>query len=259
MPLGNESRTTNNLEPMTPRCSTVSHTPLYSNSFTTHRDILFIVESGCSKHMMGNLKLLTNFVEKSLDTNNIVIGLPKLKFVKDHLCSSCELGKSKQKSFHTKTIPRSKRRLQLLHMDLCGPMQIESIIGLHAQVITVQTGKDTKFWNKTLHEYFAQEGIQHQTSVARTPGQNDVVERRNHALVEAARTMLSTAKVPLYFWAEEIATSCFTQNRSLVIPRHEKTPYHIINGQKLSISLEKSKKNVIGLRILSTYQSMSVL
>nr|GFB11795.1 retrovirus-related Pol polyprotein from transposon TNT 1-94 [Tanacetum cinerariifolium] len=45
-------------------------------------------------------------------------------------------------------------------------------------------------------------------------------------LVQAARTMLSTAKVPLFFWAEAIATACFTQNRSLVIPRHEKTPYH---------------------------------
>nr|GFA25343.1 retrovirus-related Pol polyprotein from transposon TNT 1-94 [Tanacetum cinerariifolium] len=79
------------------------------------------------------------------------------------------------------------------------------------------------------------EGIQHQTSVARTPEQNGVVERRNRTLVEAARTMLSAAKVPLFFWAEAIATACFTQNRSLVIPRHEKTPYHIINDQKSSV------------------------
>nr|GFB51220.1 retrovirus-related Pol polyprotein from transposon TNT 1-94 [Tanacetum cinerariifolium] len=48
----------------------------------------------------------------------------------------------------------------------------------------------------------------------------------------AARTMLSAAKVPLFFWAEAIATACFTQNHSLVIPRHEKTPYHIINERK---------------------------
>nr|GEY95598.1 hypothetical protein [Tanacetum cinerariifolium] len=57
--------------------------------------------------------------------------------------------------------------------------------------------------------------IQHQTSVARTPEQNGVVKRRNHTLVEAARSMLSAAKVPLFFWAEAIATTCFTQNRSL--------------------------------------------
>ncbi|GJX91964.1 retrovirus-related pol polyprotein from transposon TNT 1-94, partial [Tanacetum coccineum] len=107
--------------------------------------------------------------------------------------------------------------------------------GLHAQVTTVRTDKGTEFLNKTLHAYFAKEGIRHETSTARTPEQNGVVERRNRTLVEAARTMLSAAKVPLFFWAEAIATTCFTQNRSLVIPRHEKTPYHIINARKPSV------------------------
>nr|GFB26991.1 hypothetical protein [Tanacetum cinerariifolium] len=64
-----------------------------------------------------------------LSNNDIVVGLLKLKFVKYHLCSSCELGKPKQKSFHTKLTPSSKRRLQLLHMDLCGPMRVASING----------------------------------------------------------------------------------------------------------------------------------
>nr|GFC22483.1 retrovirus-related Pol polyprotein from transposon TNT 1-94 [Tanacetum cinerariifolium] len=64
-----------------------------------------------------------------LSKNDIVVGLPKLKFVKDHLCSSCELGKAKRKSFHTKLTPSSKRRLQLLHMDLCGPIWVASING----------------------------------------------------------------------------------------------------------------------------------
>nr|GFC17025.1 hypothetical protein [Tanacetum cinerariifolium] len=107
--------------------------------------------------------------------------------------------------------------------------------GLQAQVRVVRTDKSTEFLNQTLHAYFAAEGIQHQTSVARTPEQNGVVERRNRTLIEAARTMLSAAKVPLFFWAEAIATACFTQNRSLVIPRHEKTPYHIINDRKPSV------------------------
>nr|GEX22946.1 hypothetical protein [Tanacetum cinerariifolium] len=138
---------------------------------------------------------------------DIMTGLPKLKFVKDHLCSSCELEKAKRNSFHTEITPSSKRRLQLLHMDLCGPMRVESF----------------------------NEGIHHQTSVARTPEQDGIVKRQNRTLVEAARTMLSVAKVPLFFWAEAIATTCFTQNRSLVIPRLEKTPYHIINDQKSSV------------------------
>nr|GEW35212.1 hypothetical protein [Tanacetum cinerariifolium] len=280
--------------------------------------IRFIVDSGCSKHMTRNLKLLINFVEKFLGTvkfgndqiapiigygdlvqrdgndlltgsygtdlysitlqdmsspnsiflmakatssqawlwhrrlyhlnfdainlllkNDIVIGLPKLKFIKDHLCSSCKLGKPKRKSFQTKSTPSSKRRLQLLHMDLCGPMRVASINekkyvlvivddysrytwthflrfkdetpevlinflrlaqrGLHAQVRTIQTDKGTKFLNKNLHAYFAAEWITHQMSIARTPKQNGVVERRNRTLVEAPQTMLSAAKVPLFF------------------------------------------------------------
>nr|GFD14980.1 retrovirus-related Pol polyprotein from transposon TNT 1-94 [Tanacetum cinerariifolium] len=107
--------------------------------------------------------------------------------------------------------------------------------GLQAQVRVVETDKGTKFLNQTLHAYFAAEGILHQTFVARTPEQNGVVERRNRTLVEAARTMISATKVPLFFWAEAITTACFTQNRSLVIPRHEKTPYHIINNRKPSV------------------------
>nr|GFA51874.1 integrase, catalytic region, zinc finger, CCHC-type, peptidase aspartic, catalytic [Tanacetum cinerariifolium] len=90
--------------------------------------------------------------------NDIVVGLPKLKFVKDHLCSSCKLGKAKQKPFHTKTTPSSKRRLVQR--------------GLQAQVRIVRTDKGTEFLNLTLHAYFAAEGILYQTSVARTPEQN---------------------------------------------------------------------------------------
>nr|GFC12932.1 hypothetical protein [Tanacetum cinerariifolium] len=85
--------------------------------------------------------------------------------------------------------------------------------GLYAQVRIVRTDKGSKFLNKTIHAYFASEGILHQMSVARTPQQNGVVERQNRTLVEAARTMLRVAKVPLFFWAEAIATPCFTQNR----------------------------------------------
>ncbi|GJZ35818.1 retrovirus-related pol polyprotein from transposon TNT 1-94 [Tanacetum coccineum] len=64
-----------------------------------------------------------------LSKYDIVTGLPKLKFIKDHLCSSCELGKAKCKSLKTKTTPSLKRRLQIPHMDLCGPMRIENFNG----------------------------------------------------------------------------------------------------------------------------------
>nr|GFC31331.1 ribonuclease H-like domain-containing protein [Tanacetum cinerariifolium] len=82
-----------------------------------------------------------------------------------------------------------------------------------------RTDKGTEILNQTLYAYFAAEGIKHQTSVSRTPEQNDIVERRNHTLVEAAQTMLSAAKVPLFFWAEEKGDECIfigysTQSRA---------------------------------------------
>nr|GEW36204.1 hypothetical protein [Tanacetum cinerariifolium] len=148
-----------------------------------------------------------------LSKKDVVIGLPKLKYVKDQLCSSCEVSKAKRSSFKTKAIPSSKGRLNLLHMDLCGPI-------------------GTEFLNKTLQAFFKEEGIKHQTFTPRTPEQNDIVERQNRTLVEVARTMLSAFKLPLFFWSEAIATACYTPNRSIILSTHEKTTYHIINDRK---------------------------
>nr|GEV67882.1 hypothetical protein [Tanacetum cinerariifolium] len=64
-----------------------------------------------------------------LSKKDIMIGLPKLKYVKDQLCSSCELSKAKRSSFKSKAVPSSKGRLNLLPMDLCGPIRVASING----------------------------------------------------------------------------------------------------------------------------------
>ncbi|GKA39673.1 retrovirus-related pol polyprotein from transposon TNT 1-94 [Tanacetum coccineum] len=61
-----------------------------------------------------------------LSKKDVVIGIPKLKYVKDQLCSSCEVSKAKRSSFKTKAVPSSKRWLNLFHMDLCGPMWVAS-------------------------------------------------------------------------------------------------------------------------------------
>nr|GFC16567.1 retrovirus-related Pol polyprotein from transposon TNT 1-94 [Tanacetum cinerariifolium] len=73
-------------------------------------------------------------------------------------------------------------------------------------------------------------------SSVRTPQQNGVVERQNQTLVEAARTMLIFSHAPLFLWAEAIPTTCFTQNRSIIHHRFNKTPYELINGRKPDIS-----------------------
>nr|GFB47820.1 retrovirus-related Pol polyprotein from transposon TNT 1-94 [Tanacetum cinerariifolium] len=211
-----------------------------------------------------------------LTRNDLVAGLPKFKYHKEHLCPSCEQGKSKRASHPPKPVPNSRHGLHLLHMDLCGPMRIASINGkryvlvivddysrytwvhflrskdeapeviikflkritvlLESPVIIIRTNNGTEFKNHVLKVYFDSVGISHQMSSVRTPQQNGVVERRNRTLVEAARTMLIFSRAPLFLWAEAIATACFTQNRSIIQCRFNKTPYELINDRKPDIS-----------------------
>nr|GEU52737.1 retrovirus-related Pol polyprotein from transposon TNT 1-94 [Tanacetum cinerariifolium] len=109
-------------------------------------------------------------------------------------------------------------------------------VRLQAPVIIVRTDNGTEFKNHVLKEYFVSVGITHETSSAKTPQQNGVVERRNRTLVEDAKTMLIFSHAPLFLWAEAIATACYTQNRSIIHRRFNETPYKLIQGRKPNIS-----------------------
>ncbi|GJV18214.1 retrovirus-related pol polyprotein from transposon TNT 1-94 [Tanacetum coccineum] len=211
-----------------------------------------------------------------LARHGLVRGLPKLKFEKDHLCSACALGKSTKKPHKPKSEDTNQEKLYLLHMDLCGPMRVASVNGkkyilvivddysrftwvkclrskdeapafiinflkmiqvrLKETVRRIRTDNGTEFVNQTLREYYEKVGISHETSVARSPQQNGVVERRNRTLIEAARTMLIYAKAPLFLWAEAVATACYTQNRSMIRRRHGKTPYELLHNKPPDLS-----------------------
>nr|GEW75565.1 integrase, catalytic region, zinc finger, CCHC-type, peptidase aspartic, catalytic [Tanacetum cinerariifolium] len=75
-------------------------------------------------------------------------------------------------------------------------------VRLKVPVRHIRTDNETDFVNQTLCKYYEQVGISHETLVARSPQQNDVVERRNCTLIEAARTMLIYAQALLFSWAE---------------------------------------------------------
>nr|GEU96860.1 hypothetical protein [Tanacetum cinerariifolium] len=102
--------------------------------------------------------------------------------------------------------------------------------------MNVRTDNGTEFVNQTRREFYENVGISYQTSVVRTPQQNDVVERRNRTLVEAARTMLIFSKAPFFLWAEAINTACYTQNCSLIHQRYNKTPYELMQHKKQDLS-----------------------
>ncbi|GJW89865.1 retrovirus-related pol polyprotein from transposon TNT 1-94 [Tanacetum coccineum] len=146
-----------------------------------------------------------------LARHGLVRGLPKLKFEKDHLCSACAMGKSKKKPHKPKSEDTNQEKLYLLHMDLCGPMRVASVNGKKYILVIVD---DYSRFTWTLREYYKKVGISHETSVARSPQQNGVVERRNRTLIEAARTMLIYAKAPLFLWAEAVATACKLQPKA---------------------------------------------
>ncbi|GJY58191.1 retrovirus-related pol polyprotein from transposon TNT 1-94 [Tanacetum coccineum] len=211
-----------------------------------------------------------------LARHGLVRGLPKLKFEKDHLCSACAMGKSKKKPHKPKSEDTNQEKLYLLHMDLCGPMRVASVNGkkyilvivddysrftwvkclrskdeapdfiikflkmiqvrLKVPVRRIRTDNGTEFVNQTLREYYEKVGISHETSVARSLQQNGVIERRNRTLIEVARTMLIYAKAPLFLWAEAVATTCYTQNRSIVRLRHGKTPYELLHDKLPDLS-----------------------
>ncbi|GJX29269.1 retrovirus-related pol polyprotein from transposon TNT 1-94 [Tanacetum coccineum] len=156
-----------------------------------------------------------------LARHDLVRGLPRLKFENDHLCSACAMGKIKKQSHKPKSEDTNQEKLYLLHMDLCGSMRVASVNGNKYILVIIDdysrftwvkflASKDEapdfiiKFLkmiqvrsNATVRNIrYEQVGISYETSVAQTPQQNGVVERRNRTLVEAARTMLIYAKAP---------------------------------------------------------------
>nr|GEU50318.1 hypothetical protein [Tanacetum cinerariifolium] len=151
-----------------------------------------------------------------LAKHDLVLGLPKFKYHKEHLCSSCEQGKGKRASHPPKLVPISRQRSKDRAPEVIKTFLKRITILQQSPVIIIRIDNGTKFKNQVLKEYFDCVGISHQVSSVRTPQQNRVVERRNRMLVEAARTMLIFSRAPLFLWAEAIATACFTQNRSII-------------------------------------------
>lgn len=185
------------------------------------------------------------------------------------------MGKMKRSSHKPKTESSCKSPLEMIHMDLCGPMRTQSINGkkyilvmideysrytwleflkaksdapeliiafvkkiqvfLQLPVQKVRSDNGTEFKNEVLQSYLQSVGISHNFSAVRTPQQNGVVERKNRTLVEAARTMLAISNLPMHFWAEAVSTACFTQNRTIINKRLNKTAYEIINNRKPNI------------------------
>ena len=190
------------------------------------------------------------------------------------VCEPCAMGKNHRQPFpHSDN--KTTKPLELIHMDLCGPMPVSTFGGskyvatflddysgyswtkliklksdvtelvkslftnLETQsglkIITVRTDNGGEYINNELESYFDSKGIVHQTTVPYTPEQNGKAERLNRTLMEKVRSMMADCDLPAEAWGEAMYTATYLRNRSPVTNK-ECTPFEVITGTKPNLS-----------------------
>ncbi|KAJ9544851.1 hypothetical protein OSB04_024558 [Centaurea solstitialis] len=138
----------------------------------------------------------------------LVKGLPDIKFEKDHLCSACEMGKLKRSYHKTKSNPSFDKPLQMLHVDLCGPISKQGLS--RKKYILLIVNECLRYtWVRVIRS-----------------------DNGHHSRMD---TTLNASGLPLTFWAEVVSTACYTQNRSFVVKRFKKTPYQLLYSKRPKI------------------------
>lgn len=194
---------------------------------------------------------------------------------KSELCEGCVLGKHSRDPFD-QSVSRTVRQLELLHMDVLGPLEVESLGGSKyvatflddfsglsvvrtiahksdvtaavrevVQMLETQTGlvlkavrtdRGGEYVNGQLRDLFVEKGVVHQTTAPYTPQQNGKAERLNRTLVERVRCMLVQSGQPKCMWAEAFASANFIRNRSPSAADDTKTPYELFFGKLPDVS-----------------------
>ena len=191
-------------------------------------------------------------------------------------CSECSQAKQVRATFPVKKDVSTSKPLELIHMDLCGPMRVQSTGGnryifvlvddytrytwtiflrskdqaftefsslipllensLQVPLRAIRSDHGLEFENRDFLTFCRDKGVAHNFSSARTPQQNGVVERKNRTLEDMARTMLLSSGLPHHYWAQAVDTACYIINRAMLRPLLEKTPYELIKGRPPSIA-----------------------
>jgi transposase InsO family protein len=205
-----------------------------------------------------------------------ILGLTNVHFEKDRICSASQTGKQVGTHHPHKNILTTHRPLELLHMDLFGPIAYISIGGSKYYLVIVddysrftwvfflqeksqtqeilkgflrqaqnefglrikkiRSDNGTEFKNSQIKGFLEEEGIKHEFSSPYTPQQNGVVERKNRTLLDMARTMLDEYKTSDRFWAEAVNTACYAINRLYLHRILKKTSYELLTGKKPNVS-----------------------
>ncbi|GJU87771.1 ribonuclease H-like domain-containing protein [Tanacetum coccineum] len=233
------------------------------------------VDSGCSRHMTGNMSYLLDFKESDggyvtfrgrakggritgkgtlktgkldfedmyflTDESQVLLKVPR----KNNMYSVDMKNIIPKESLTCLVAKATIDESMLWHRRLASKdetsdilksfiTQIENLVDKKVKIIRCNNG--TKFKNRVMSEFSENKGIKREFSLARTPHQNGVAERRNRTLIKAAKTMLADSKLPTTFWAEAVNTACYVQNRVLVVKPHNKTPYELFRGRTPALS-----------------------
>jgi transposase InsO family protein len=208
---------------------------------------------------------------KKMQQKEMVCGLPALTEVED-VCAGCASGKHHREKFIKEQVWRASNPLELIHTDLCGPMQNDSVGGNRYFItfiddysrmcwvyflrnksgalnvfkkfkafVELQSGHKLKklrsdrggeYTSKEFEEFCEKQGMERQLTVAYSPQQNGVAERRNRTICEMGRSMLIEKGMPVTFWAEAVNTAVYIQNRCYTTSVAEKTPFEAFTGRK---------------------------
>nr|GEV31823.1 hypothetical protein [Tanacetum cinerariifolium] len=186
------------------------------NNVVPHKDLTCLVAKASPDESMLWHKRLGHLNFKTMNRlvrHNLVKGLPSKCFENDHTCTAFLKEKQHKASCKSKLENSVSKPLHILHMDLFGPTSDETSGILRNFITKIENRKDLK---------------------------NGVAERRSRTLIEAARTMLADAKLPVTFWAEAVNTTCYEQNSVLVNKSQNKTSYELFNGKTPAIGFLKA-------------------
>nr|GEU63982.1 putative ribonuclease H-like domain-containing protein [Tanacetum cinerariifolium] len=183
-----------------------------------------VIDSGCSRHMTGNMSYLTNY--KEIDEGYVTFG--------GNLKGGKIIGKDDYSRFTWVFFLATKNETSGILKSFIT--RIENLVDQKVKVIRCDNG--TEFKNREMNQFCEMKGILRQFSVARTPQKNGVVDKRNMTLIEAARTMLADSKLPTTFWAEAVNIACKAfrvfNSRTRIVE------------EKLHIKFSENTPNVVG-------------
>ncbi|CAL2258193.1 unnamed protein product [Prunus armeniaca] len=209
-----------------------------------------------------------------LQQQELVYGLPEIGNAK-RICQGCAIGKAHKEAFGKEKTRRASVPLELVHSDVCGPMETTTIGGnkyfltfiddctrmcwayfmkfklkvfnifkKFKAMVELQSGyKIKKLRSDRGGEYTSTEflqfcdevGLERQLTVAYSPQQNGVAERKNRTIVEMSKAMMNEKKLPYMFWGEAVNTAVYIQNRCPTTALNTTNPFEAFSGRNPGI------------------------